>query len=370
MQINPYLKLMADKQASDLFFSTGAPVNIKIEGITSPVNDKPLPPGMVNQLAYRVISEEQKKTFEETMELNFSISIEYIGRFRVNLYRQRGETAMVIRFIKSRIPSIEELKLPPILKQLVLEPRGLVLLVGSTGSGKSTTLASMIDYRNTTMTGHILTIEEPIEYIHQHKKSIVDQREVGIDTLSYANALKNAMREAPDVILIGEIRDRETMQQAIAYADTGHLCLSTLHANNANQTLDRIVNFFPDSAHHQVLQDLSLNLRAVVSQRLIRGIDGKRVPAVEILLKSPYIADLIEKGDVSALKDAIEKSSDSGMQTFDQSLFELYSSGKIDMEEALANADSRNNLAVKIRLAKGVSVGGSDDGLSIGDDFS
>lgn len=365
MKVTPYLKLMADKQASDLFFSTGAPVNIKIEGVTSAINNQALPPGMVNKFAYSLISEEQKKTFEETMELNFSISIEYIGRFRVNVYRQRGETAMVIRYIKSRIPSIEELKLPALLKELVMEPRGLILLVGATGSGKSTTLASMIDHRNSTMTGHILTIEEPTEFIHQHKKSIVDQREVGTDTLSYANALKNAMREAPDVILIGEIRDRETMQQAISYAETGHLCLSTLHANNANQTLDRIINFFPDSAHHQLLQDLSLNLRAVISQRLLHGLDGKRVPAVEIMLKSPYISDLIEKGEVSLLKDAIEKSTESGMQTFDQSLFELYAAGKISEEEALKNADSHHNLALKFRLSRGVADDDGNDRFTI-----
>ncbi|MDT8385170.1 MAG: PilT/PilU family type 4a pilus ATPase [Gammaproteobacteria bacterium] len=365
MDILPYLKLMAEKGASDLFFSTGAPVNIKIEGVSAALNDTSLPPGVVKKLAYSVISDDQQKTFEAEMELNLAISVHDIGRFRINLYRQRGEVAMVVRYLKSHIPSIENLHLPAVLKELIMEPRGLILLVGSTGSGKSTTLASMIDHRNANNTGHILTIEEPIEFIHQHKKSIVDQREVGLDTLSYANALKNAMREAPDVILIGEIRDRETMQHAIAYAETGHLCLSTLHANNANQTLDRIINFFPDPMHHQLLLDLSLNLRAVVSQRLVSGVQGKRVPAVEIMLKSPYISELIEKGDIEGIKDAIGNSTEMGMQSFDQSLYELYSMGKISMQEALNNADSRNNLMLKFRLARGVAGGNSTDDLSI-----
>ena len=312
-----------------------------------------------------IINDDQKRTFEETLELNLAISVRDVGRFRVNVYRQRGEVAMVIRYIKSRIPSFEELHLPAVLKKLVMEPRGLILLVGATGSGKSTTLAAMIDYRNSNMTGHILTIEEPIEFIHQHKKSVVDQREIGIDTLSYTNALKNAMREAPDVILIGEIRDRETMQHAIAYAETGHLCISTLHANNANQTVDRIINFFPDSAHHQLLLDLSLNLRAVVSQRLVPGNNGKRVPAVEIMLKSPYISDLIEKGNIDTLKDAMEKSNDIGMQTFDQSLYELYRSGMVSVGDALANADSRNNLLLRFRLSDGLKYEIGTTGLSM-----
>lgn len=365
MDITAYLKLMTERNASDLFFSTGAPVNIKIEGITSPLGDKPLPFGMVKNLAYNMISEHHKKIFEESLELNLAVSVTDIGRFRVNIYRQRGDVAMVIRYIKSQIPSIDELHLPAILKRLVMEPRGLILIVGATGAGKSTTLAAMIDYRNSNSTGHILTIEEPIEFLHRHKKSIVDQREVGIDTLSYSNALKNAMREAPDVILIGEIRDRETMQQAIAYAETGHLCLSTLHADNANQTIERIINFFPDAAQHQLLVDLSLNLRAVISQRLVYGIDGKRLPAADIMLKSPYISELIEKGDIDTIKEAMEKSSDIGMQTFDQSLFELYHAGKISVDEALANADSRNNLLLKIRLSEGVKDSNAGGVLSI-----
>jgi twitching motility protein PilU len=365
MNIAAYLKLMTEKNASDLFFSTGAPVNIKIEGVTAPIGDQPLPSGAVKNLAYSLMNDEQKKNFEQDLELNLAIAVHNVGRFRLNVYRQRGEVAMVVRYIKSHIPSIDDLHLPEILKDLVMEPRGLILVVGATGSGKSTTLAAMIDHRNTHKTGHILTIEEPIEFIHRHKKCVVDQREVGLDTLSYANALKNAMREAPDVILIGEIRDRETMKQAIAYAETGHLCLSTLHANNANQTLDRIINFFPDSAHHQLFMDLSLNLQAVVSQRLVPGVDSKRLPAVEIMTRSPYIAELIEKGNIDSIKEVMEKSTDTGMQTFDQALYEFYRAGKISMEAALDNADSRNNLMLKIRLSEGMQDENSAEGLSV-----
>jgi twitching motility protein PilU len=367
MEISPYLLLMVEKKASDLFFSTGAPVNIKVEGVTSAVDAAPLAPGTVKQIAYSLMSDDQVKTFEATLEMNLAISVHDVGRFRINVYRQRGEVTMVARYIKSEIPSIEALQLPLILKDLVVEPRGLVLMVGSTGSGKSTTLASMIDHRNNSMSGHILTIEDPIEFIHKHKKSIVDQREVGLDTLSYANALMNAMREAPDVILIGEIRDRDTMQQAIAYAETGHLCLSTLHANNANQALDRILNFFPETAHHQLLLDLSMNLRGIVSQRLVQGLNGRRTAAVEVLLNSPYVSDLIQKGEIDQIKEAMEKSSDSGMQTFDQALFELYKAKRINLDEALRNADSRNNLSLRIRL-EGEIGNSASEGLSIVED--
>ena len=356
MEIVPYLKLMVQKNGSDLFFSTGAPPNLKAEGRTMPIGDTPMAPGMVRKLAYSIMSDDQVSEFEGTMEGNLAISIQGLGRFRVNVFRQRGDVAMVIRYIKGQVPSIEELKLPETLKDLIMESRGLVLVVGSTGSGKSTTLASMLDHRNQNRTGHILTIEDPVEFLHTHKKSVVDQREVGLDTLSYEVALKNAMREAPDVILIGEIRDRATMQHAIAYAETGHLCLSTLHANNANQALDRIVNFFPDSAHHQLFMDLSLNLKAVVSQRLIKSKDGKRVPAVEIMLLSTFVAELIQKGDVHAVKEAMEQGNERGMQTFDQALYELYKAGSITQEEALANADSRNNLALRMRLDESGSV--------------
>ena len=365
MDLIPYLNLMVNKNASDLFFSTGSTVNIKIEGTTSPVNQTKLVPGQVKQIAYSIMNDKQIKAFEAEMEMNLAIAVKDVGRFRINIYRQRGETAMVVRYIKSKIPSVEDLNLPLLLKNLVTEPRGMVLLVGSTGSGKSTTLATMIDHRNAHQTGHILTIEDPIEFIHSHKKSVVDQREVGIDTLSYSNALKNAMREAPDVILIGEIRDRDTMQHAISYAETGHLCLSTLHANNAYQTLERIINFFPDSTHDQLLKDLALNLRAVVAQRLLIGNDGKRIPAVEVMINTPYISELIEKGEIEKIHDAMENSRDIGMQTFDHSIFELYKNGKVDLEEALNNAESRNNLQIMIRLANGIDTENISSDLSI-----
>lgn len=351
MDISHYLKLMVDKEASDLFFSPGAPVNIKIEGITSAIDNQALPFGSVKKIADTIMNEEQQKKFERDLELDIAVSIKKIGRFRINVFRERGDVAMVIRYIKSRIPAIEDLNLPVSLKEMVMEPRGLILIVGTTGCGKSTTLASMIEHRNENQTGHILTIEDPIEFIHSHKKSIVNQREVGLDTLSYANALRRAMREAPDVILIGEIRDRETMEQAIGYADTGHLCLSTLHATNANQTLERIINFFPESAHNQLYLDLSHSLNAVVAQRLVRGKNGKRVPAVEIMHTSAYVKELIQKHEIDNIKETMEHSSDGGMQTFDQSLYTLYKEGKICKEEALNNADSKTNLGLRIRLS-------------------
>ncbi len=356
MDITQYLKLMADKAASDLFFSTGAPVGIKIEGITRPVGSTKLSIGMVKEVAYSIMSDEQQKTFEATLEMNLGLSVNNLGRFRINVFKQRGEVAMVVRYIKSSVPTLEELGLPSSLSRLVMLKRGLVLIVGSTGSGKSTSLASMIDFRNTRVSGHILTIEDPLEFLHEHKKSMVNQREVGLDTKSYGDALKNAMREAPDVILIGEVRDRETMEHAIHYAETGHLCLTTLHSNNANQTLDRIINFFPDSAHHQLLQDLSLNLRGIVSQRLVPGLQSRLVPAVEVLLSSPYIAQLIQDGNIQEIKAIMEQSTDTGMQTFDQSLFALYCNNQISREEALKNADSKNNLGLKIRMAEGVTA--------------
>ena len=355
MDITAYLQLMVEKGASDLFFSPGAPVNIKTEGSTLPIGNTPLAPGAVQQLAYSIMSDAQKKSFERDLEMNLAITMQGVGRFRVNVFRQRGDVAMTVRYIKSKIPSFEELHLPPVLKQLILEKRGLMLIVGSTGSGKSTTLAAMLDHRNQHATGHVLTIEDPIEYIHEHKMSIVDQREVGLDTLSYANALKNAMREAPDVILIGEIRDRDTMMNAVAYAETGHLCLSTLHANNTYQTLERIINFFPEDAHKQLFMDLSLNLKAVISQRLIQGLHGRRVPAFEILLVSPYISELIQQAKIDKIHDVMESSNALGMLTFDQSLFDLYKAGLISRDEALHNADSRNNLGLRIKLSEGMT---------------
>ncbi len=350
--ISAYLQLMVKKQASDLYFSTGSKVLIKIEGQCMPIGDTVLPPGAVRQIAYQMMNDRQLAEFERDLEMNLGLSVSGVGRFRVNVFRQRGEVSMVVRYVKNDIPSIEELGLPPILKQFAMIKRGLVLMVGATGSGKSTSLAAMIDYRNTHTAGHILTIEDPIEFLHSHKRSVVNQREIGVDTLSYANALVNALREAPDVILIGEIRDRETMESAINYAETGHLCLATLHANNANQTLDRVINFFPDSAHRQLLLDLSLNLRGIVSQRLIQGAErSKRVVAVEVMLNTPYIAQLIQEGQIPEIKNIMGKGTDQGMQTFDQALFTLYSEGRITLDDALDNADSRNDLALRIRMA-------------------
>lgn len=365
MEIEAYLQAMVEHKASDLFLSAGAPAAIKIEGDTRQLGEHRLTAQDVHRLAYSILNDKQIAVFEREMEMNLALALESLGRFRANLYRQRGAVSMVVRYIKTEIPSIEELNLPPILKNLIMEPRGLILVVGATGSGKSTTLASMIDHRNETKTGHILTIEEPIEFLHDHKRSIVDQRELGLDTLSYTNALKNAMRESPDVILIGEIRDHETMKHAIAYAETGHLCLSTLHANNANQTLDRIVNFFPDSAHHQLFNDLADHLRAIVSQRLVRTKDGKRAPAVEILIRTPYVADLIRKNEIDEIKDAMKEGSQAGMQTFDQALLELFLAGKITEQEALDNADSRNDLGLRIRMSRNHSVNEVSEGLKL-----
>jgi len=351
--MTPYFRLMAEKDASDLFFCTGTEPRIKIEGTIRIVGNQKLESGEVKKMAYSLMTDEQVKEFEQTLEMNFAIPLQDVGRFRVNVFRQRGEVSIVIRYIQTHIPQIEEMNLPSALEKIIMEKRGLVLVVGSTGSGKSTTLAAMIGYRNRNSTSHILTIEDPLEFIHTHDKSVVQQREVGIDTLSYENALKNALREAPDVILIGEIRDMDTMKHAINYAETGHLCLATLHANNANQALDRILNFFPETAHRQLLMDLSLNLRSIISQRLITGMDGKRVPAVEVMLNTPYIAELIVKGSIGDIKVAMKESTEDDSITFDQALLSLYQQDKITLDDALKNADSRNDLSLSIRMTDG-----------------
>ncbi len=361
MDITPFLEMMAEKDASDIFFTVGSPPCIKIEGVTTHLGEKNLSANSAQRLAYSLMNAEQIELFKETWEMDVALSLKSLGRFRINIFRQRGDISIVVRYISAKIKSIAELKLPEVLNNLVMETRGLVLIVGSTGSGKSTTLASMIDHRNRNKTGHILTIEDPIEYDHPHQQSIVNQREVGLDTHSYAAALKRAMREAPDVVMIGEIRDRESMHHAVAYADTGHLCLSTLHATNAAQTLKRIVNFFPQQDHQQILMDLSLSLKAVVSQRLVMGLDNKRIPATEIMINTPYIAGLIQKGEISKISEAISHSNNLSMQSFDQALYQLFIAGKISEEEALNNANSRNNLGLRIRLARNSRIAINDD---------
>jgi len=345
VDLTKLFKFVAEKRGSDLFFSAGAAVHIKIEGAMQPVNAQPLDADMVKRAAYGLMNEQQVRQFESTMEMNFAISVADAGRFRVNVFRQRGSVAMVVRYINDKIPSLETLGMPPVLSELALEKRGLVLLVGSTGSGKSTTLAAMMDQRNANNSGHILSIEDPIEFVHQHKKSIVNQREVGIDTASYANGLVNALREAPDVLMIGEVRDMETMRQALIYTQTGHLCLATLHANNAYHAMNRVVSFFPQDERATLLMDLALTLKGAISQRLVKGTDGKRVAAVEVMLNTMYVSDLIRKGDIGKIKEAIDQSLEAGSQSFEQSLLQLYQAGRISRDEALQNADSRTDLA-------------------------
>jgi twitching motility protein PilU len=350
MNVKPLFKLMVDKRASDLFFTTYAPVMIKIDGKIMPVNQVELTPKMVRQAALELMNEQQLEQFTKDLEIDFAISEPGLGRFRVNVFHQRGNVAMVLRFITPELPQLDALGMPDILKDMIMLRRGLILMVGASGSGKSTTLAAMIDYRNKNSASHIVTIEDPIEFLHSNQKSIVNQREVGLDTLSYHRALRSAMREAPDVILIGEIRDRETMQAAIDLAGTGHLAIATLHANNSPETLDRIINMYPNDQHKQVLMDLAQYVRVVISQRLVRSKEGKRVAAVEIMLNTPHISELILKGDISNVKEAFKDTKEPGMQSFDQALFELYRKGAISMEEALSNADSRSNLEAKINF--------------------
>jgi len=345
------LRLMVSKKASDLFITAGFPPALKVDGRVTPVSNQTLTPQHTVELARSIMNDKQAYEFESTKECNFAIAPPDIGRFRVNAFVQQGRTGLVLRTINSVIPKFEELGLPEVLKDISMTKRGLVIFVGGTGSGKSTSLAAMVGYRNENSQGHIITIEDPIEYVHDHNKCIVTQREVGVDTDDWFSALKNTLRQAPDVILIGEIRDRETMDYAIAFAETGHLCLSTLHANSANQALDRIINFFPEDRRDQLLMDLSLNLKAFVSQRLIPRREGKgRVAAIEIMLNSPLISDLIFKGDVHEIKEVMAKSREIGMQTFDQHLFELYEAGLISYEDALRNADSLNDLRLQIKL--------------------
>jgi twitching motility protein PilU len=350
MEFKDYLKILVMKDGSDLYLSTGAPPIGKFHGVMKVLEQATLTPERIKEIAYSIMDEDKIQQFEQKPEMNLALSEIGVGRFRVNIFRQRNSIGMVVRNIKTVIPGWESLGLPPVLTDIIMSKRGLVLFVGATGSGKSTSLASLIDHRNTNTAGHIITIEDPVEFVHQHKKSIINQREVGLDTDCYEDALKNTLRQAPDVILIGEIRDRQTMQHAITFAETGHLCLSTLHANNANQAFDRIINFFPEDMRDQLLLDLSLNFRAFISQRLVKTTDGKRTAAVEILLGTPLIQELVRRGDIHEIKDVMERSENLGMQTFDGALYRLYRQGTISMEEALRNSDSPNNLRLKINL--------------------
>lgn len=350
MTFDDYLTIMAKNAGSDLFLSTGAPPCAKFHGQIKPLEKRALGPGEIRDIANSIMDEDQQGEFEQELEMNLAYSIPKVGRFRVNIFRQRNEVSIVARNIVTDIPNVDTLGLPPILKDVIMTKRGLVLFVGATGSGKSTSLAALIDHRNANSSGHIITIEDPIEFIHRHKKSIINQREVGMDTRSFHAALKNTLRQAPDVIQIGEIRDRETMEHAIAFAETGHLCISTLHANNANQALDRIINFFPEERRNQLLLDLSLNLKCFVSQRLVPTLDGKRCAAIEILLGTPSVAQAIHKGEVESIKEIMAKSENLGMRTFDAALYELYEQGRISYEDAIKNSDSANNLRLRIKL--------------------
>ena len=345
------LRVMVQKDGSDLFITAGAVPSMKVDGKMTPLSNQSLSPQHTQILVHSIMNDRQMAEFDASQECNFAISLPGVSRFRVNAFTQRGSAGVVLRVIRSDIPEFADLDLPPILKDVAMTSRGLVIFVGATGSGKSTSLAAMVGYRNENSKGHIITIEDPIEFIHNHRNCIVTQREIGVDTESYEIALKNTLRQAPDVILIGEIRDRETMDYAIAFAETGHLCLSTLHANSTNQALDRVINFFPEERRAQLLMDLSLNLKSIVSQRLIPRSDGEgRVPAVEVLLNTPLMSDLIFKGQVHEIKELMAKSNELGMNTFDQALFDLYESGSITYEDALRNADSLNDLRLRIKL--------------------
>jgi twitching motility protein PilU len=350
MEIDALLQMLASRHGSDLYLSTGAPPSAKFDGVLKALTDQPFKPGEVAAIAASIMDAEQRLEFDRDLEMNLALSLPGVGRFRLNIFKQRNDVSIVARNVKLDIPRFEDLNLPPVLLETVMLKQGLMLFVGSTGSGKSTSLAALIDYRNRHSSGHIITIEDPVEFIHRHKKSIVNQREVGVDTRSFHAALKNTLRQAPDVVLIGEIRDRETMEHALAFADTGHLVISTLHAHNANQALDRVINFFPEERRGQLLNDLGNNLKAFVSQRLVRTRDGQRRAAVEVMLGTPTIGDLIRRNEFGELKGIMEKSSEVGMQTFDGALFALFAEGAIDETEALKHADSVNNLRLRLKM--------------------
>ena len=352
MNIRELLNVMVKGNSSDIYLTVDSPPMFRTEGITRPYGNEKVTPAQAEEIAASIMTEKQKIKFAESMEMNLALYYPELGRFRVNIFRQKGYTAIVIRQIKMEISTIDDLGLPPILKDISMCKRGLVLVVGRTGTGKSTTLAAMIDYRNENSTGHIITIEDPIEFIHSHKQMIVSQRELGLDTLSFSNALKNAMRAAPDVILVGEIRDTETMEAGITFAETGHLVLATLHSNNANQAMERILNFFPHERHEQILLQLSLNLKGIISQRLVPSINEKRVAATEVLLDTPRVKDLIYKSEIDLLKEAMAHGNVEGMHTFDQALFDLYKEGRISYDNALAYADSVNDIRLRIKIDK------------------
>ncbi|MEN2428347.1 PilT/PilU family type 4a pilus ATPase [Chromobacterium vaccinii] len=368
MLMLPFFKLMAEKKASDLFLTSFSPPMLKLGGELMPVNEKPLTPDMVKQLAYSLMSDEEAAVFEREREMNLGHPVPGLGSFRVNVFWQRGSVGMVVRYILPSIPTMEELELPPLLEELIQLKRGLILVVGSTGSGKSSTVAAMLQARNRSTKGHILTIEDPIEFLFRHDQSIVNQREIGFDTLSYARALKNAMREAPDVLMIGEIRDPETLGHAITYAQSGHLCISTLHGNNSYHMLNRVMNFFPPEARGALLMDLSASLRAVISQRLVATLDGGRTPALELLINTPHISELIRGGEMDKIKEAIESSMSDGAQTFEQALFQLYQAGRINLDEALKNADSPTNLYWLVNQSKESGKGKSGPASAAGFD--
>lgn len=353
--IHELLRLLAEKGGSDMFLSTGALPHAKIDGLTQPISAQRLAPGDIRRMACQLMNAEQLAEFERELELNMAVGISQVGRFRLNLFMQRGEVGMVVRYVRNEIPPLSSLNLPAAMEKLALLDRGLILVVGSAGSGKSTTLASLLDHRNSRISGHIVCVEDPIEFVHHHKRSVVDQREVGLDTHSYAAALRNVLREAPDVIMLGEIRDQETMQHALHYSETGHLCVATLHATSAIQAIERIVHFFPETARKQVLNDLALNLVAIVAQRLVPGLQQSRVLAAELMLNTPHLRDLIKRDELHELKDAMARAIEQGVQTFDEHLYEHFCAGRINLEQALKHADSRTDLSLKIKLERGFS---------------